>query len=867
MSVSPLINIRNLSCSYSRKEADRVLFIENLTLEKGKVIFLLGASGSGKSTLLETLGLMNHTIASGSVEIIGNDQKPHDFSKLWESNNLDQINKIRKDFLSFIFQNTNLMENFTAYENICLSQMIKHNARQEEAMSGAVEIMKQVGLTQNLVNFDTVSVNLSGGQRQRVSFVRALNTDFKVLLCDEPTGNLDEVNANELLNIVRQNINNEKTAILVSHDVNLALRYADQIILITKNNEKGYGEVLAKNVFKRDYWTSLNEKEYNNFRESIVSLFAKGKEEGQSEQKVQATFKGTDTYKKLFIKKEGRVLFGKSFVNLFILISIISITLLSIGFANGALKYLDIKLNDAFVNWLTVPIPWAKSGSDYVEEFTDQLNADSIRNKFLIDTVIAYKETSLLLYNSETNESEAIKGRLVVEGDPIKEDLFGSKNFVSGARDFFFDDDDLGIVVTEKLLNRLKYPPDTKVIYLDNEIKDTLSNPPAFFKIPVPVRAVIKDLPNREYFLITNYFYSASVTHHESVFDYTADQCKRIIFFIDGDKALGKKLKAEIEEKIKSGGFSLTETYVEQPVLSEDDYEEDSEMEERLAETVPDSLIPPPEVKTRELSLDVSEDSCEYFSTPGRELSVSFDSKPYHYGMTENLYQKIMELPSFKINKAKIIRILDYNIGSSGEKEYKNDYLCINFKAGGLDKIEDLAKFVSKNSTFNSGEEGQASNIMEVDAGTVKEKKNFDYISKMTRLISTLLIIFSILAISLFISNLLKTHLNKVKMNIGTYKAFGLSDKESKSIYLEIMLRFIVIGLTISFIIAYIIGSLIGKWFESNLRIEDQAQYFLLFANQTYILLAIIILVTIMVSYFNINRILSKTPGDLIYNR
>ena len=125
-------------------------------------------------------------------------------------------------------------------------------------------------------------------------------------------------------------------------------------------------------------------------------------------------------------------------MNLFILIAIISITLLSIGFANGALKYLEVKLNDAFVNWLTVPIPWAKSGSDYVEEFTEQLNADTIRNKFLIDTVIAYKETSLLLYNDNTNESEAIKGRLVVEGDPIKQDLFGSKNYVSGAKDFFF---------------------------------------------------------------------------------------------------------------------------------------------------------------------------------------------------------------------------------------------------------------------------------------------------------------------------------------------------------------------------------------------------------------------------------------------
>lgn len=137
----------------------------------------------------------------------------------------------------------------------------------------------------------------------------------------------------------------------------------------------------------------------------------------------------------------------------------------------------------------------------------------------------------------------------------------------------------------------------------------------------------------------------------------------------------------------------------------------------------------------------------------------------------------------------------------------------------------------------------------------------------MTFLIAALLIVFAILAISFFISNLLKTHLNKVKMNIGTYKAFGLSDKESQQIYLQIMLRFILIGLFISFVVAYVSGNLIGKMFEKSLNIDDKPEYFRIFDLQTYILLGIIILVTVAVSYVNINRILSKTPGDLIYNR
>src|SRR5260221_4996869 len=115
MDAANIIRINNLSCSYTGNENAKVLFIPKLEIEKGKIIFLLGASGSGKSTLLETLGLMNNTIASGSVELLYRKDNTLDYAGLWKNNDLDQINRVRKDFLSFIFQETNLMENFTAY--------------------------------------------------------------------------------------------------------------------------------------------------------------------------------------------------------------------------------------------------------------------------------------------------------------------------------------------------------------------------------------------------------------------------------------------------------------------------------------------------------------------------------------------------------------------------------------------------------------------------------------------------------------------------------------------------------------------------------------------------------------------------------
>ena len=858
-----IIEINNLSCSYSKNIADRVLYIENLKLEKGKIIFLLGASGSGKSTLLETLGLMNDTIAEGKVELIQEGDVRHDFSNLWKNENEHEITRIRKDFLSFIFQNTNLMESFTAYENICLSQMIKNNTDQSTTIGGAVELMKQVGLPANEVDLEKLSVNLSGGQRQRVSFVRALNTDFKILFCDEPTGNLDERNAHELINIIKQNLTDDKTAILVSHDINLALKYADQIIVISKNTEKKCGEILPENTFNRAQWESLGSELLANFRNKLLSFFASDAKQSTTENIELKSVKPT-TYKKLFLEKEGKVLYGKSKVNLTILITIVSLTLLSIGFANGTLKYLNDKLNDPFVNWLTVGIPWSKSNASLVSEMIDKLNGEEVKNQYMIDTVTAYKENMLPFYDPKSKDFEYIKGRLISSDDPIIKDLLGKENKISGDANFK-NDKDLGIVVTESMLRRLNYDLDTKVIYMDNSDIDSTQGTNIKFKVPIPVKAVIKEIPGRNNYLITTFFYQSYINHETCVFDFK-EQTKRIIFFVE-DKNLAKEFGKEIE-KLKPT-FNLVENISHSAMNKSNGSEsEDAGESDIVKGESPGASNDETSADEKEGPLQVSvnwENECEIMNAKGFEVSVEFSAKPHNYATTELVFKKIAQSEFYKKNENKIIRIFDFGIAPDPEVEFHNDYLCINFRKNGLDSVESFSKYVLKN--LNGENVKEEINIIAVDSGAVKEKKNFNYIAKMTLLISLLLIVFSILAISLFISNLLKTHLNKVKMNLGTFKAFGLSDKESINIYLRIMLNFIFTGIVFSLVIAYALGKIIEKVFSSYLNIEDQTAYFRLFDVRTYLLLFIIISVATVVSYFNIKKILSKTPGDLIYNR
>lgn len=243
-----LYKIQNLECAY--KNSNTVLKIDELIIPSKKITVLLGVSGSGKSTILETLGLMNNTIKSGNISFHPNNGAGNiELKSVW-SQKTEHLSQIRNNYFSFIFQNTNLMPNFTALENVCITQMIQGKTY-AEAMDRANSMMKKVGLS--MIDSNKKVQELSGGQQQRLAFVRAITPNFSVLFGDEPTGNLDELNSSELMKIIRDEIKHEdKSAIIVSHNINLAIEYADCIIVIDKPDGKEYGEITSKSVFLKD---------------------------------------------------------------------------------------------------------------------------------------------------------------------------------------------------------------------------------------------------------------------------------------------------------------------------------------------------------------------------------------------------------------------------------------------------------------------------------------------------------------------------------------------------------------------------------------------------------------------------------------
>ncbi len=215
----PILTLSQLSYTY---EGERSPVFENLnySFEEGRIYAVVGRSGAGKTTLLSLLsGLTRPT--KGNI--------------LVEGKNIREINKYhyRSRYVGVVFQNFNLLPNLTAKENVTLSMDIAglKGMTAKAKKERAAELLEKVGLEQR--EADRRILKLSGGQQQRVAIARALSYDPKILLADEPTGNLDAETRDEIMEIFRMLADEGKCVILVTHSATVAAQ-ADAVYELKK---------------------------------------------------------------------------------------------------------------------------------------------------------------------------------------------------------------------------------------------------------------------------------------------------------------------------------------------------------------------------------------------------------------------------------------------------------------------------------------------------------------------------------------------------------------------------------------------------------------------------------------------------------
>ena len=225
-----LIELKNVYKRYNNGVT--ALCDVNLTIGKGEFVFVIGASGSGKSTLVKLL-YRQEKPTKGEVYVGG-----INVAKLRNG----KVYKLRRK-IGIVFQDYKLLPRMTVYENVAFALDI-YGLKTDEVRRRALKAIEQVGLKDKLRSYPD---ELSGGEQQRVSIARAIVNNPKVLICDEPTGNLDPKTSMEIMKVI-ESINNDlgTTIIMATHDEKIVNKMKKRVVIIDKG-------MIAKDLMKGKY--------------------------------------------------------------------------------------------------------------------------------------------------------------------------------------------------------------------------------------------------------------------------------------------------------------------------------------------------------------------------------------------------------------------------------------------------------------------------------------------------------------------------------------------------------------------------------------------------------------------------------------
>ena len=209
-----MIRVNNLTKIYETKQKSlKALDDVSFVLPDKGFVFIVGKSGSGKSTLINMLGALDD-VTSGCIEVDGVDISKSDINKL---------NKYRNEYLGIIYQNYNLFQQESVLENIKISSDICKNKITDNDIEDILKSLDLENIKEKRVK------NLSGGQKQRVAIARALIKNPRLILADEPTGNLDSRTSKRIFDLLLK-ISKERLVVVITHDLKSAYNYADRII-------------------------------------------------------------------------------------------------------------------------------------------------------------------------------------------------------------------------------------------------------------------------------------------------------------------------------------------------------------------------------------------------------------------------------------------------------------------------------------------------------------------------------------------------------------------------------------------------------------------------------------------------------------
>ena len=508
-------------------------------------------------------------------------------------------------------------------------------------------------------------------------------------------------------------------------------------------------------------------------------------------------------YLNLLAQRESGVVLGKKWFNLWLLTAVLTATFLSISFSNGSMIYLSEKMNDPFTNWVNISNGF---GSDKFDEFRDAVSQEDVQQHYGFSDVQSDNYFSLSMVG-KNKKIHYLQCRFFERlNSNLIHAVLSEENVVAQCAipDSLLQNQTYGFVITLDVLHKLGYSEKDIPAYID-------------------YLAYSRGADSLGVAMIEDEFAAAPVP--------VLGVVRRLPMNMDLIAA-----KYFYEQYNNDTTYPLNmnnEQYQREMIYYVD--ESIADFETKVATFVPDSL-----------GVDIVEDPQTELQSwkPGKMISVYVGQASTPLSICQDVNKKI--LAAFPQDK--VVRIYKYD--SSDHELSMSNFVSVNFS--NLDSIRAFEHYAKDN--FN----------VQIEMSQVNAKENFNAVSVMANILSLAMIVFSIICIIMFIVNMLQSYFQKVKRNLGTFKAFGMSSDELIRVYVLILLAIVVSAIVMALAVSWLIQLLLPLF---GIMKDGEFNYLSLWSLKTLLCVVIVVIATWFTVRIVMHRLLRQTPGDLIYDR
>lgn len=507
--------------------------------------------------------------------------------------------------------------------------------------------------------------------------------------------------------------------------------------------------------------------------------------------------------------REGKEVLGKHCSNLWLLTLVLVATFASIAFSEGSMIYLQDKMEDPFTNWVSIT---KSTDNERFNQFREALNEPANKEKYDYRGVQMDQYTNYNIMGTDDHHIRYMEARFFEHiNTPLVQAILSESNVVEGCYvdPSILDDKTLGFIITLDAAKRLGYDEDHLPTYIQylaaNEGADSIGLKLVmddFYPVSIPVLAVVRRLPNNVEMMSANFFYEQQhYNDHTHPFDFKEHEeyQHRLLYYV-ADEIGNEKFTSEVKK------------------------------------LVPDSL---------KSAFQVLEDpSAVILKTwkGGKMLSVDLGEKQ----LSRTIYQSIASKIDKKYDADLVRRV--HKLATEEHPSQRSSFLSVEFTS--LNHIHEFEIFAKENG-------------IQLEMAQVASKENFNAVTVMAAILSAAMVIFSIVCIIMFLVNMLQSYFQKVKKNIGTFKAFGMNAGELIYTYVIILILIVCSAVAMALLITWGIQTLLPV-----IGVDQGGFNYLSLWNKTTCIAAVVVIVsTVATVVIVMTRLLSQTPGDLIYDR